>query len=133
MQEVEAKGRGMNVSLGAMLPQALAAPEYRLPDYLSWLDGANRGSGPMWAQYVARDLMAEVPRMPVPMLLISGARDMNTPVALVRDWFASVEALRGKQVVILDASGHAPFLTETERFVETVRGFGANPAGAIRQ
>ena len=130
MQEVEAQGGGMNVSLGAMLPQALAAPEYRLPDYFRWLDGANRGSGPMWAEYVARDLMAEVPRMPVPMLLISGARDMNTPVALVRSWFASVEALRGKQMVIFDASGHAPFLTETERFVETVRGFGAEVVGA---
>ena len=72
MQEVEAKGGGMNVSFLSMLPRALAAPEYRLPDYRRWLDGANRGSGPMWAEYLERDLIAEVPVMPVPMLLISG-------------------------------------------------------------
>ena len=82
----------MNVSLVSMLPRALAAPEYRLPDYWRWFDGANRGSGPMWAEYRARDLIAEVPRMPVPMLLIAGASDWNTPVPLVRVWFETVEA-----------------------------------------
>jgi pimeloyl-ACP methyl ester carboxylesterase len=130
MHEVEAQGGGMNVSLAAMLPQALAAPEYRLADYLRWLDGANRGSGPMWAEYLAGDLMTEVPTIPVPMLLISGARDMNTPVPLVRDWFEGVEAPHGKRMELFDASGHAPFLTETERFVETVRRFGAEVVGS---
>lgn len=126
MQEVETHGGGMNVSLLSMLPHALPAPEYRLADYRRWLDGANRGSGPMWAEYLARDLIAEVPRMPVPMLLISGAQDWNTPVPLVRDWFETVEAPLGKRMEVFDGSGHAPFLTETDRFVETVRGF---PAG----
>jgi pimeloyl-ACP methyl ester carboxylesterase len=91
MQEVEAHGGGMNVSLLSMLPRALAAPEYRLPDYRRWLDGANRGSGPMWAEYLARDLLADVPAMPVPMLLISGASDWNTPVPWF--WFGTVARL----------------------------------------
>jgi pimeloyl-ACP methyl ester carboxylesterase len=125
MQEVEVQGGGMNVSLLSMLPRALAAPEYRLPDYRRWLDGANRGSGPMWAEYLARDLLADVPAMPVPMLLISGASDWNTPVPLVREWFGTVEAPEGKWMEVFDASGHAPFLTETDRFVETVRSFAA--------
>ncbi|KPQ15403.1 MAG: putative hydrolases or acyltransferases (alpha/beta hydrolase superfamily) [Rhodobacteraceae bacterium HLUCCO18] len=125
MQEVEAKGGGMNVSFLSMLPRALAAPEYRLPDYRRWLDGANRGSGPMWAEYLERDLIAEVPVMPVPMLLISGASDWNTPVPLVQEWFETVEAPQGKRIEVFDGSGHAPFLTETGSFVETVRSFGA--------
>ncbi|TVP55129.1 MAG: alpha/beta hydrolase [Halomonadaceae bacterium] len=124
MQSVESHGGGMNVSLPSMLPRALLAPEYRLPDYRRWLDGGNRGSGPMWPDYLGRDLFVEVPRMPVPMLLISGAQDINTPVALVREWFEVVEAPQGKRMVVLDDSGHAPFLTETPGFVETVRGFG---------
>ena len=126
MQAVEAAGGGMNVSLASMLPRALAAPEYRLADYRRWLNGANRGSGPMWAEYLSRDLIAEVPVMPVPMLLVSGASDMNTPVALVRDWYESVDAPQGKHLEVFDASGHAPFLTETARFVATVRAFGAD-------
>lgn len=125
MQEVEAKGGGMNVSFLSMLPRALAAPEYRLPDYRRWLDGANRGSGPMWAEYLERDLIADVPVMPVPMLLISGASDWNTPVPLVQEWFETVEAPQGKRIEVFHGSGHAPFLTETGSFVETVRSFGA--------
>jgi len=124
MQELEAHGGGMNVSIASMLPRALAAPEYRLPDYIRWFDGANRGSGPMWADYRARDLIEEVPRMPVPMLVVAGARDMNTPVPLVRDWMDGVEAPEVKRLVIFAESGHAPFLTETGRFVETVVTFG---------
>ncbi len=130
MQFVESHGGGMNVSLPSMLPRALAAPEYRLPDYPRWFDGANRGSGPMWADYLRRDLFVEVSRMPLPMLLISGAHDMNTPVALVRKWFEVVEAPQGKRMVVLDGSGHAPFLTETPCFVETVRGFGTALVGS---
>lgn len=133
MQEVETHGGGMNVSLLSMLPHALAAPEYRLADYRRWLDGAKRGSGPMWTEYLARDLIAEVPRMPVPMVLIAGARDWNTPVRLVRDWFETVEASLGKRMEVFDGSGHAPFLTETDRFVEMVRGFAAEIADGTIQ
>lgn len=68
--------------------------------------------------------------MPVPVLLISGACAMTTPVALVRDWIPQVEALRGKQMVVFDASGHAPFVSKTEHFVKTARGFGVEVVGA---
>ncbi|MGZ3216524.1 alpha/beta fold hydrolase [Paracoccus sp. T5] len=127
-QAVEAHDGGMNVSLLSLLPRALAAPEYRLSDYRHWLNGANRGSGPMWPEYLQRDLIAEVPLMPVPMLLLSGTQDMNTPVSLVREWADAVEAPRGKRLVVFDASGHAPFLTETAHFVEAVRDFAADVA-----
>ena len=85
----------------------------------------------MWAEYLSRDLFADVPQMPVPMLLISGAQDMNTPVALMQAWFEDVEAPQGKRLEVFEASGHAPFLTETARFVETVRRFGAELAGGL--
>ncbi len=123
MRAVAAQGGGMDVSLAALLPRAFAAPEYRLSDYLRWLEGANRGSGPMWTEYLSRDLIRDVPEMPVPMLLISGAQDMNTPVALVRAWFDAVDAQKGKRMIVLDGSGHAPFLSETAHFVAAVRGF----------
>jgi len=78
--------------------RALAAPEYRLPDYLRWFEGENRGSGPMWANYQRRELIDEVPRTPVPMLVIAGAQDMNTPVPLAREWLGRVEAPEGKRL-----------------------------------
>jgi pimeloyl-ACP methyl ester carboxylesterase len=121
MRALEAHGGGINVSLASMLPRVLAAPEYRLPDYVRWLDGASRGSGPMWPDYLERDLLEEVPIMPVPMLLIAGARDFNTPTDLVEAWFDTVAAPAGKHLVVFEASGHAPFLTETSLFETTVR------------
>lgn len=107
-----------------MLPLALSAPEYRFPDYLRWLNGANCGSGPMWPEYLARDLRSEVQEMPVPMLLISGAKDMNTPVDLVRQWVDLVAAPQGKRMMVIDGSGHAFFLTDGDLFVAVVRKFG---------
>ncbi|MEQ9463276.1 MAG: hypothetical protein RJQ10_06420 [Haliea sp.] len=43
-----------------------------------------------------------------------------------------VEVRCGKRMVVFDDSGHAPFLTETVRFVEILRGFGADIAAACR-
>jgi hypothetical protein len=51
---------------------------------------------------------------------------------LVRYWFETDEAPLGKRMEVFDGSGHAPFLTETDRFVETVRGFAAGIAAWCR-
>ena len=83
----------------------------------------------MWPEYRARDLMAEVPEMPVPMLLILGGRDLNTPVELASEWFDAVAAPKGKRHEVFEGSGHAPFLTEPERFARSLRDFVAEVEG----
>lgn len=127
MQMLDSYDGGMNVPTWRLAVLLIRAPEYSLGDLRRWLVGANRGSGPMWPDYRARDLIAEVPVMPVPMLLISGAQDLNTPVELATEWFDGVEAPEGKRHVIFETSGHAPFLTEPERFAEAVRSFASSP------
>ena len=123
MQMLDAYGGGMNVPVWRLAAMLLRAPEYSLGDLWRWLDGANRGSGPMWPDYRRHDLIAEVPVMPVPMLLISGAQDLNTPVELTTEWFDSVQAPQGKRHLVFEGSGHAPFLTEPERFAASLRSF----------
>ena len=123
MQMLDRYGGGMNVPTWRFALMLLAAPEYSLGDLARWLDGATRGSGTMWPDYRARDLMVELRALPVPLLLISGARDLNTPVELAAEWFDSVAAPQGKRHEVFDASGHAPFLTEPDRFTETLRDF----------
>lgn len=127
MQRLDRYGAGMNVPLWRLAVLLILAPEYSLGDIMRWLEGANRGSGPMWPDYRARDLMAEVPVMPVQMLLISGATDLNTPVELAAEWFHVVEAPQGKRHIVLETSGHAPFLTEPDRFADVLRSFAASP------
>ncbi len=123
MQKLDRYRGGMNVPTWRLAWMLVRAPEYSLGDTARWLSGASRGSGPMWPAYRARDLIAEVPAMPVPMLLISGARDLNTPVELAAEWFEAVDAPHGKRHEIFEASGHAPFLTEPARFADTIRSF----------
>ena len=126
MQMLDAYGGGMNVPAGRFAGIMIRATEYSLGDLWRWLNGANRGSGPMWPDYRRRDLLADVTEMPVPMLLISGAADLNTPVELVAEWFEVVSARNGKQHVVFEHSGHAPFLTEATRFREILQGFAAD-------
>ncbi len=111
------------VEIGGMTQWLLIRGQDRSAPVLLWLDGATRGSGTMWPDYRARDLMVELRALPVPLLLISGARDLNTPVELAAEWFDSVAAPQGKRHEVFDASGHAPFLTEPDRFTETLRDF----------
>lgn len=89
----------------------LGAPEYSLADLRRWREGTNRGSGPIWLDYRGRDLMAEMPEMPVPMLPISGAQDLNTPVELAARWYEAVEAPRRKRYEIFARCGHTDFLS----------------------
>ena len=126
MQMLDRYGGGMNVPTWRLAALLIRAPEYSLSDLRRWLEGANRGSGPMWPDYRARDLIANVPVMPVPMLLISGARDLNTPVELATEWFDWVDAPQGKHHEVFATSAHAPFLTEAERFTDTLRSFAAS-------
>lgn len=121
MQRVEAEGGGIGRPAGQLARLAFRAREYALMDYLRWLRGARRGSGPMWEEYHRQDLIADVPEMPVPLFLISGAQDMNTPARLSAEWLRMVAAPAGKRHIIFERSGHAPFLSEPERFAQTLR------------
>jgi hypothetical protein len=47
--------------------------------------------------YLAHELKKEMPVMPVTKLLISGAHNMNTPIALLNDWFNAVETPGGRE------------------------------------
>ena len=125
MQIVEAEGGGMGVPVSRVIWMALRAREYSLIDYLRWLRGARRGGRPMWDEYRRQDLMTELPEMPVPVYLISGARDMNTPPELSDAWLQMIEAPMGRQHLVFEQSGHAPFLTEPARFTDALRQIGA--------
>lgn len=117
---IEAHGGGMDLSLGDLAWTALKAPEYRGLDYKAWLDGANRGAGPMWEDPLCTgfDAYETAPALSVPVWFFCGRRDYNTPVSLVEAYCGDLEAEKGKALVVFPESAHTPFFAEPDRFAE---------------
>ncbi len=106
----------MDVSMGKLAWIAMGSPEYSLRDYIGWLRGATRGSGPMWDISRSFKLIDEVPELLLPVYFFSGRNDYNTPLQLVEQYIKMLNAPIGKQLVIFEESAHAPFMGEPEKF-----------------
>jgi pimeloyl-ACP methyl ester carboxylesterase len=114
-------GGGMDVGMTKLAFVALQAKEYRLSDFKKWLNGANRGSGPMWDTYLSWDVMKEVPEVKIPVYFFSGQNDYNTPLELVKEYFEALKAPEGKQLIIFQKSSHSPFMKEPQKFYEEIK------------
>jgi proline iminopeptidase len=65
-----------------------------------------------------------LPQLTVPTLVIAGADDWITPLECATRPLA--DAIPGAQLAVFEKSGHAPFLEETDRFLEVMNGWLAN-------
>ncbi len=106
----------MDVGFGSLALVALQSPEYKFQDYYYWLQGATRGSGPMWEESQDFILFHSVTRIDIPVYFFSGAKDRNTPLSLVEEYLSSLEAPAGKELVVFSNSAHTPFMAEPELF-----------------
>ncbi len=111
----------MDVGFRQLFRSALTSPYYRWRDYSRWLDGARRGSGPMWEHYGEFSAMQQVPRIDLPVFFISGSRDMNTPVLLVREYYDFLDAPLGKTLFTIDDAAHAPFMGNPSEFSRVLK------------
>jgi pimeloyl-ACP methyl ester carboxylesterase len=121
MGMVDSYGGGMDEGFMQLLWAALTSPYYHGLDYFHWLGGAKRGSGPMWESYSDFSAIQQVPRLNLPAYFISGSRDMNTPVELVREYYEALDAPFGKRLYIIDGAGHAPFLGNPSEFTRILK------------
>lgn len=119
---IESYGGGTDLGAVRLLGAALSAPEYCLGDYVAWFRGSARGSGPMWQETHPENLFETAPRIEVPIFFLSGLRDMNTPSALVQEYFDRLEAPSGKQLILFDGAAHTPFLAQPEEFRDVLFG-----------
>jgi pimeloyl-ACP methyl ester carboxylesterase len=113
---VDSYGGGMDAGMGKLAWIALNSHEYRLSDYIAWVKGSNRGSGPMWDSSQSFNLFNEVPGLAVPIYLFSGRNDYNTPYELVDKYFKALDAPKGKELILFEESSHTPFMGEPEKF-----------------
>jgi pimeloyl-ACP methyl ester carboxylesterase len=109
-------GGNMDVGMLELAWIALRAPEYRLGDYIAWVNGSTRGSGPMWEHTLTYNMLRDVLHLELPVYFFSGRNDYNTPLDLVVEYYKALDAPLGKQLVIFDESAHTPFMGEVEKF-----------------
>ena len=69
----------------------------------------------MWEESRNFNLIEDIPVLKVPVWFIVGEDDMNTPVALIEEYFKFVHAPK-KQMIIMENCAHTPFIGNPVRF-----------------
>ena len=106
--------------------ELLISPHYRLWDLVNHYRGFHRSLRQHFTStYWSVDLKRTHTEFKVPVFVLIGANDQNTPTTLAREYFARLHAPR-KELVIVDGAGHMVFFEAPARFNgEVIRLFSA--------
>ncbi len=106
------------------------SPDYSLADLAHWLTNPLFGAVPLMRRTASFDLREVVSRVEVPVYVLQGSLDVMTPVHLVEDWIARLDAPRGKHLFRFEGAGHNPIAEEPERAAEILDAeiLGGTPA-----
>jgi pimeloyl-ACP methyl ester carboxylesterase len=104
---------------GANTFRDLAAPEYGLYDKVNWFRGVLDTLGVVYPQLWDIDFRTEATRLDVPVYFLLGRHDINAPVALTEQYVDLLDAPH-KEIVWFEHSGHTPWVSESDRFVQAM-------------
>jgi pimeloyl-ACP methyl ester carboxylesterase len=99
----------------------LAAPEYGLVDKVNWFRGVLDTLGIVYPQLWEVDFRTQATQLDVPVYFLIGRHDINAPVELVEQYFEVLVAPH-KEIVWFEHSGHTPWVSESNRFVQVMAG-----------
>jgi pimeloyl-ACP methyl ester carboxylesterase len=99
--------------------QDLFSSEYGLYDKVNWVRGPLDTLGTVYPMLWDVDLRDQASSLQVPVYFLIGRHDVNAPPALAESYFALLEAPH-KELVWFDRSGHNPWTSEPDRFVQEV-------------
>ncbi len=97
----------------------LAAPEYGLYDKVNWFRGVLDTLGIVYPHLWEVDFRAQATDLAVPVYFLIGRHDINAPVTLTEQYYEVLDAPH-KQIVWFEHSGHTPWVSESERFVQVM-------------
>ena len=104
---------------GANTFRDLAAPEYGLYDKVNWFRGVLDTLGIVYPHLWEVDFRTQATKLEVPVYFLIGRHDINAPVALTEQYYELLDAPH-KQIVWFEHSGHTPWVSESDRFVEAM-------------
>jgi pimeloyl-ACP methyl ester carboxylesterase len=97
----------------------LGAPEYGLNDKLNWFRGVLETLDVVYPQLWEVDFRTQAKELEVPVYFLIGRHDINAPTVLVEQYYEILQAPH-KQIVWFERSGHTPWVSEADRFVQVM-------------
>ena len=98
----------------------LSSPEYSLSEgYSTFVNkGFNFTTVAMWDEMRSINIAEEIKSIQVPIFFFEGKYDMATPTILVEKYYDSLDAERGKKLILFEKSAHLPMIEEKEKYEE---------------
>lgn len=112
-------GRNPEIHDGGDMVGDLLSEEYGMLDKLNYIRGLLVNFGRVYIQLYGIDLRETCPELDIPVYFLLGRHDINAPLSLAVDYFDRLVAPR-KEIRWFEHSGHNPWLTEPDLFVQTV-------------
>lgn len=98
---------------------SLFSPEYSIIDSFNFIRALYFTFSQIFQQLYEVDLRETHTEFSIPIYILHGRHDVNAPTYLVDDYFELINAPE-KELIYFEASGHNPWITESELFQETV-------------
>ena len=107
-------------TMRVMLGRLLLAPGYGLRQVRDWVAAGQHTTTQMLAGLMAYSDDGPAPAIPVPVLIIQGDEDIQTPTSLAAAYFEKLQA-PAKRWVLLPGGGHNAILLMSNRFLEALK------------
>lgn len=117
MAHPPASERGM---MRVMLGRLLLAPGYGLHQVRNWVAAGQHTTTQMLAGLMVYSDDGPAPAIPIPVLIIQGDEDIQTPTSLAAAYFEKLQA-PAKRWVALPGGGHNAILLMSDRFLEALK------------
>ena len=99
--------------------KSILSPEYGLYDKINWLRGPLDTLNYVYPHLWSVDFRKQAARLDVPIYFLIGRHDINAPVSLTEDYYNLLQAPH-KEIVWFEHSGHTPWVSESEQFVDVL-------------
>jgi pimeloyl-ACP methyl ester carboxylesterase len=86
---------------------------------VNWARGVLDTLGIVYPQLWDIDFRESAAKLDVPVYFLVGRHDVNAPGSLLEDYYNILEAPH-KEIVWFEHSGHTPWVSEADRFVEVM-------------
>ena len=110
------------MKMTSLLISFLTSPEYSLSEGIRAFRnlGFEFTMNAMWEEMKNVDLAEEIQSVKVPIYFFEGKYDMNVPTVLVEEFYDSLDAEKGKKLIIFEHSGHMPMIEEKEKYQDSL-------------